>query len=94
VQAKRWTKQLRRYIEDEGVGQLPEVFDGDPPHRAGGCVAQAWSIAELLRVCVENLYVGGSGESPQEDQDVAKTAAAADIAAEARSDLSRIRLNH
>jgi glycogen debranching enzyme len=88
---------LRRYVEDEGVGQLPEVFDGDPPHRSGGCVAQAWNIAEVLRVCVENLYVGVSGESPQEDQDVAKTtAAAADraIAAEARSDLSRIRLNN
>ena len=25
------------------------VFDGDPPHRPGGAVAQAWSVAELLR---------------------------------------------
>jgi glycogen debranching enzyme len=29
---------------------LPEVFDGDAPHRPGGCSAQAWSVAELLRL--------------------------------------------
>jgi predicted glycogen debranching enzyme len=35
---------------DEGVlGQVAEVFDGDPPHRPGGAWAQAWSVAELLR---------------------------------------------
>ncbi len=36
------------------VGQLPEVEDGDDtraePQRAGGCPAQAWSVAECLRV--------------------------------------------
>ncbi len=31
------------------IGSVSEVFDGDPPHRPGGCVAQAWSVAELLR---------------------------------------------
>jgi predicted glycogen debranching enzyme len=49
-QAARWLAELARYIADEGVGQLPEVFDGDAPHRAGGCIAQAWTIGELLRV--------------------------------------------
>jgi len=39
--------ELRRYMMDEGVGQVPEVFDGDAPHRAGGCIAQAWSVAAL-----------------------------------------------
>src|SRR6266536_4981225 len=46
-----------RYIEDEGLGQIPEVFDGDAPHRAGGCLAQAWSVAELLRSLVEDIGV-------------------------------------
>lgn len=32
-----------------GVGSLSEVFDGETPHLAGGCPAQAWSIAETLR---------------------------------------------
>jgi 4-alpha-glucanotransferase len=31
------------------AGTLPEVADGDPPHAARGCVAQAWSVAEALR---------------------------------------------
>lgn len=32
-----------------GIGHLAEVHDGDPPHRPGGCIAQAWSDAEVLR---------------------------------------------
>ena len=51
-QAALWLAEFRRYIEDEGVGQIPEVFDGDAPHRAGGCIAQAWSVAELLRTAI------------------------------------------
>jgi glycogen debranching enzyme len=44
-----WMEPFRRFIEEEGGGQIPEVFDGDAPHRPGGCMAQAWSVAELLR---------------------------------------------
>ena len=40
---------LRHLTEDGCLGQLAEIFDGDPPHRPRGCIAQAWSIAELLR---------------------------------------------
>ncbi len=53
-QAGRWLQELLRYAGDEGLGQLPELFDGDAPHRAGGCIAQAWSVAELLRVMKES----------------------------------------
>jgi predicted glycogen debranching enzyme len=42
--------ELRSFADNEGLGQIPEVFDGDRPHRPGGCIAQAWSVAELLRV--------------------------------------------
>jgi predicted glycogen debranching enzyme len=48
-QAEKWLAELRRYLEYEGLGQIPEVFDGDAPHRPGGCLAQAWSVAEMLR---------------------------------------------
>ena len=37
-------------IRAGGPGQVPEVFDGDPPHRPNGCIAQAWSVAELIRM--------------------------------------------
>ncbi len=50
AQAAQWLAELQRYAAEEGLGQVPEVFDGDAPHRAGGCIAQAWSVAELLRV--------------------------------------------
>jgi predicted glycogen debranching enzyme len=32
------------------LGQIAEIFDGDPPQRPQGCTAQAWSVAEALRV--------------------------------------------
>jgi len=35
---------------DDGLGQLNEVHESQTPHRPVGCIAQAWSVAELLRV--------------------------------------------
>ena len=35
---------------DNGIGTISEVYDGDPPHKAGGAISQAWSVAELLRI--------------------------------------------
>jgi len=36
-------------LQSHGLNHVSEVYDGDPPHRPGGCFAQAWSTAELLR---------------------------------------------
>ena len=65
AQARLWLAELGRYIDDEGVGQLPEVFDGDAPHRAGGCMAQAWSVAEVLRARMELLNGGDEDGAAQ-----------------------------
>ncbi len=43
-------KFLRNHLREAGVGSVSEVFDGNAPHRPGGCTAQAWSIAELIRL--------------------------------------------
>ncbi len=51
-QVSQWLDVFRRYMQGEGLGQIPEVFDGDAPQRAAGCIAQAWSVAEILRVAV------------------------------------------
>jgi predicted glycogen debranching enzyme len=52
-QAARWLEPLESYLMNEGVGQVAEIFEGDAPHRARGGPAQAWSVAELLRVRAE-----------------------------------------
>lgn len=33
-----------------GIGTISEVYDGNPPHLAGGAISQAWSVSELLRI--------------------------------------------
>jgi predicted glycogen debranching enzyme len=33
-----------------GVSSLPEIFDAEDPYHPNGCIAQAWSVAEALRV--------------------------------------------
>lgn len=43
----------RHVLGEAGVGSVSEIFDGVPPHHPAGCVAQAWSVAELLRVLSE-----------------------------------------
>jgi len=40
---------LGHLTADGCLGQISEIFDGDPPHTPRGCFAQAWSVAELLR---------------------------------------------
>jgi predicted glycogen debranching enzyme len=52
-----WLQPFRNHLSEAGLGQISEVFDGDPPHRPGGCIAQAWSVAELLRVALMNQPV-------------------------------------
>ncbi len=48
---RRLLSPFREHLKDAGVGSISEVFDGDPPHRPGGCIAQAWSVGALLRMC-------------------------------------------
>ncbi len=37
-------------MTEAGIGTVSEVYDGDPPHKAGGAISQAWNIGELLRI--------------------------------------------
>jgi 4-alpha-glucanotransferase len=40
---------LAALLERRGIGQLPELLDGDPPHAPHGAIAQAWAVGEALR---------------------------------------------
>ena len=37
-------------LSEYGVGSLAEIFDAESPFAPNGCIAQAWSVAEILRV--------------------------------------------
>jgi predicted glycogen debranching enzyme len=54
-QAAEWLAPLRDHLADGGLGQISEIFDGDAPQRPCGCMAQAWSVAEILRAYVEDI---------------------------------------
>jgi glycogen debranching enzyme len=38
------------HLRDAGLGSISEILEGDPPHLPRGCIAQAWGVAEVLRV--------------------------------------------
>jgi glycogen debranching enzyme len=38
-----------QHMGDFGLGTVAEIFDAEPPHEPKGCIAQAWSVAEVLR---------------------------------------------
>ena len=47
------TSLLQHHIRAHAVGSISEIFDGDAPFTPRGCVAQAWSVAEVLRTWQE-----------------------------------------
>ena len=48
-EAQEMIEPLLVHLEEAGVGFVSEIFDGDSPHQPRGCIAQAWSVGELLR---------------------------------------------
>jgi len=52
MHGRRVIRPLLAELSRHALGQIHEVYDGDWPHRPDGCVAQAWSVAELLRAVV------------------------------------------
>jgi predicted glycogen debranching enzyme len=47
---EEWLTGIGRHLRDAGIGQISEIFDGDYPHSPRGCIAQAWSVSEILRL--------------------------------------------
>jgi predicted glycogen debranching enzyme len=50
--ARRFLEGLVPHLGAGGVGTISEIFDAEPPFIERGCIAQAWSVAELLRCWV------------------------------------------
>ncbi|MGH7294880.1 MAG: amylo-alpha-1,6-glucosidase, partial [Polyangiaceae bacterium] len=52
---ERFLDPLLAHLDAAGIGHLPEIADGDPPHAPRGCPFQAWSVGEALRLDREVL---------------------------------------
>jgi len=48
--AKSFLNPIIRQLSSHGIGSISEIFDGDQPFEPRGCISQAWSVAEILRV--------------------------------------------
>jgi predicted glycogen debranching enzyme len=47
--AKDYVKPLLDHLYEAGIGSVSEIFDGNAPHHPRGCIAQAWSVASVIR---------------------------------------------
>jgi glycogen debranching enzyme len=51
VELRERIQPLLHHLEQQGcLGSISEIFDGDAPHASSGAAAQAWSVAEVLRI--------------------------------------------
>jgi predicted glycogen debranching enzyme len=51
-EARRFLEGFVPHLSEAGVGTISEIFDAESPYQARGCMAQAWSVAEVLRCWV------------------------------------------
>ena len=51
--ARKFLRAFPAHLDEAGLGTISEVFDAETPHLARGCIAQAWSVAEVLRCWVK-----------------------------------------
>jgi predicted glycogen debranching enzyme len=51
--AQQFLNPILDHLSAHGLGSISEIFDGDAPFTPRGCIAQAWSVAEVLRVWKE-----------------------------------------
>ncbi len=52
---KKFIKPMLDVFGDNWDGSIHEIFDADPIYAPQGCISQAWSVAEILRACVEDI---------------------------------------
>jgi predicted glycogen debranching enzyme len=51
-----WLEPLQVHLTQAGLGSISEIFCAEAPHTPCGCIAQAWSVAEVLRALVEDVH--------------------------------------
>jgi predicted glycogen debranching enzyme len=61
-EASQIINSFAEHLNEAGVGTISEIFDADPPHNPRGCIAQAWSVGEILRVIAKYNLLPGMNE--------------------------------
>jgi predicted glycogen debranching enzyme len=51
--ARRFVEGFQKHLCEGAIGTISEIFDAQEPYHQRGCVAQAWSVAEVLRCWVK-----------------------------------------
>jgi predicted glycogen debranching enzyme len=54
ARAREMLQAFVPHLSEAGIGTVSEIFDAEPPHAPRGCIAQAWSVAEILRANLED----------------------------------------
>jgi predicted glycogen debranching enzyme len=65
--ARRYLTGMLSHLDEACVGSISEIFDAEEPYTPRGCVAQAWSVAEVLRCWVKTASAQerAQGEVPK-----------------------------
>jgi glycogen debranching enzyme len=50
--AQSYLEPIAQHLNGACIGSISEIFEGDAPHIARGCFAQAWSVAEILHAWI------------------------------------------
>ena len=64
ARARHFLDGFEPHLAEAGIGSISEVFDAEPPFTPRGCIAQAWSVAEVLRCLHKNRRRTGMKSSP------------------------------
>src|SRR3984957_13982704 len=51
--AGKFLEGFKPHLREACVGSISEIFDAEPPFTPRGCIAQAWSVAEVLRCWIK-----------------------------------------
>jgi predicted glycogen debranching enzyme len=54
-EVRKLLKGFEKHLAEAGIGTVSEIFDGNEPYYPKGCIAQAWGVAEVLRVYLDDL---------------------------------------
>jgi predicted glycogen debranching enzyme len=66
--ARGFLEGFKTHLDEACVGSISEVFDAEPPFTPRGCIAQAWSVAEVLRCWVKTGETGDQRTETAEDE--------------------------